>query len=219
MDSYDSVTKSRSTLKGDRVTGIILAGGKGHRIATNKAFLTVGNRPIIADTIDTLRSLFNEILIITNDPEAYSSLDVEKVKDIIPGKGPLGGLYTGLTVSKTVHSYVVACDMPFLNPALINYMLEQRDGFDIIVPQSVVGLEPLHAIYSKNCIEPILRRLDNGDLKVQSFFGEVKVKYIRQTEIERFDPELRTFFNINYREDVHKVKALLNSEDTEPWGD
>ena len=195
------------------MTGIILAGGKSRRIATDKAFLTLGNQPIIADTMDTLKSLFPDIFIITNNPEPYHSIAAEKVRDIIPEKGPLGGLYTGLTVSRTQYNFVVACDMPFLNPDLILYMLDQREGFDAIVPQSVGGLEPLHAIYSKSCLEPILQHLENGDLKIQSFFREVKVKHIHQTEIERFDPELRTFFNINYREDYQRVKAFIEREE------
>ena len=211
-DSYNRATKSRLTSRRDQATGIILAGGKSRRIATDKAFLTVGNRPIIADTIDTLNVLFHDILIITNNPEAYSAIDAEKVRDTIPDKGPLGGLYTGLTVSRTQYSFVVACDMPFLNQDLILYMLDHRQGFDVIVPHSVDGLEPLHAIYSKHCLEPILKHIEKGDLKIQSFFDEVKVKHIRQSEIERFDPKLRTFFNINYQEDYQKVKTLICEE-------
>jgi molybdopterin-guanine dinucleotide biosynthesis protein A len=219
VDVYHSSPKSPLNSKRDHVTGIILAGGKGRRIAANKALLPVGNRPIIVDTMNTLRSLFNDILIITNTPEAYTFIAAEKVRDLIPEKGPLGGLYTGLTVSRTEYSFVVACDMPFLNTDLILYMLDHCEGFDVVVPHSVDGLEPLHAIYSKNCLEPILRHVEKGDLKIQSFFGEVKVKHIPHTEIERFDPELRTFFNINDREDYQKVKRLFGEEDPKTWGD
>ena len=213
VEVYGSEVTSRFISKSNHVTGIILAGGKGRRIATNKAFLTVGSRPIIADTMDALNSLFHHNLIITNDPETYDSIAAEKVRDIIPDKGPLGGLYTGLTVSRTQYSFVVACDMPFLNLDCILYMLDQREGFDVIVPHSVDGLEPLHAIYSKTCLGPIGRHLKKGDLKIQSFFREVKVKHIQQREIERFDPDLKTFFNINYREDYDKVKALAKGKD------
>ena len=216
---YDRATTSGLISKCDHVTGIILAGGKGRRIATDKAFLPVGNRPIIADTMDTLNALFKDVLIITNNPEAYEAIAAEKVKDIIPDKGPLGGLFTGLMISRTQHSFVVACDMPFLNPDLIHYMLDHREGFDVIVPHSVDGLEPLHAIYSKDCLKPILRHIEKGDLKIQSFFEEVRVKHIRQSEIERFDPKLRTFFNINYREDYQKLKCIIGEEGSKRWGD
>jgi molybdopterin-guanine dinucleotide biosynthesis protein A len=219
VNYYGSVKKSRLPSKVDQVTGIILAGGKSRRIATDKAFLSLRNQPIIAEMMDTLHLLFDDILIITNNPEPYSSIAAEKVRDIIPNKGPLGGLYTGLTVSRTDYSFVVACDMPFVNPDLIVYMLDQREGFDVIVPHTVDGLEPLHAVYSKSCLEPILRHLENGDLKMQSFFSEVKVKHICQTVIERFDPELRTFFNINYREDYQRVKRLIGEEGSKTWGD
>ncbi|MFQ6091745.1 MAG: molybdenum cofactor guanylyltransferase [bacterium] len=208
IDPFDSVVGPRLTSKSGQASGIIMAGGDNSRISTNKALLTLHGRPIIADTLDTLAPIFEEILIVTNRPQEYTFLNTEAVKDIIPRKGPLGGLYTGLTVSKNRYNFVVACDMPYLNPDLILYLLDRSEGFDVVVPQLEAGLEPLHAVYSKACLEPILTHLIEGDLKVQSFYGEVRTEYVQQREIERFDPELRAFFNINCREDLQKVKAL-----------
>ena len=219
MNSFRPHTESPSEPQGEPVTGIILAGGHCTRISTNKALLPLGDRPIIVDIVDTLTSIFHDIILVTNRPEDYDFTDVQKVQDIIPGKGPLGGLYTGLSVSRTQYNFVVACDMPFLNSDLIGHMLIGCEKFDVVVPQLSDGLEPLHAIYSKSCLEPIQNRLHAGDLKLQSFFGSVRTKYIQQEEIKRFDPELRTFFNINYREDYQKVKRLIRGEDPKTWGD
>lgn len=213
LDPFPLDKTPRQTSGGTNVTGIILAGGKSRRFATNKAFLTVRNRPIIAETIHILSSIFQEVLIVTNQPDVYNFLTVKKIKDIIRGKGPLGGLYTGLQVSDTEYNFVVACDMPFLNPALIRYMLDGREGFDVVVPCCDDGLEPLHAVYSKACLGPIQRYLNNRDLKLQSFFREVRVNYIRQPEVEQFDPNLMTFININYREDYQKVKEIAQSQE------
>jgi len=209
VDSHHSISESRLTSKGDEITGCILAGGKSSRMAANKALLTVKECPLITETYETLNRIFDEILVITNSPEEYESIPARKIEDIIPGKGPLGGLYTGLTVSKTRYSFVVACDMPFLNDRIINYMLDKIEGYDVVVPCSESGIEPLHAIYSKTCLEPIYTHLVDGDLKVQSFFDDVKVAYIRQSEIMQFDPEGKTFMNINSDSDLQRVRDLL----------
>jgi len=212
MMSYNAAVGSRSAPKKRGVTGIILAGGRNRRIATNKALLTVGDRSIIATTLETMAPIFEETLIVTNQPEEYAFLDVTTVGDVFPQKGPLGGLYSGLTASKSEHNFVVACDMPFLNSRLILYMLQSIGGCDVVVPLLEAGLEPLHAVYSKACLGPILAHLNKGDLRVQSFYGDVRTNYIRQAEIERFDPELKAFFNINCREDFHKGRALAHRE-------
>lgn len=214
MSPYQSHKKYHRADKNESVTGIILAGGRCTRISTNKALLPLGDRPLILDIIETLDALCETIVLVTNQPEEYDFPVASKVRDIVSGKGPLGGLYTGLSVSETQYNFVVACDMPFLNSDLIGYMLVGCEKFDVVVPQLASGLEPLHAVYSKACLEPIQNNLQRGVLKLQSFYGSVRTKYIQQNEIERFDPELRTFFNINYREDYQKMKALIEGQES-----
>jgi molybdopterin-guanine dinucleotide biosynthesis protein A len=219
MKSHQQSMGGEPSSQREPLTGIILAGGKSSRIATNKALLKVKERPIIFDTYETFTGIFSEILIITNTPQAYESIQALKSKDIITGKGPLGGVFTGLSISRTQYNFVVACDMPFLNPGLIRYMLDKREGFDVVVPRSGDGCEPLHAVYSKACLGPIRKHLEDGDLQVQSFYDEVSVAYIRQSEIEQFDPEGKAFMNINDRSDLQKVRDVLKNGDAPSWGD
>src|SRR3990167_7393360 len=139
-----------------RITAIILAGGKSSRMGFDKAFLRIRHRPIIADILDKLKNIFDEILIVISPSRAFgysaNSTDLRVVSDVFPEKGPLGGIYTGLLNSKTKYNFVAACDMPFLNAALIRYLVEHKGDYDIIIPKMGKEFHPLFGIYSKNCI-------------------------------------------------------------------
>ena len=196
------------SIDGDPATGIILAGGKSSRMAMDKAILTVRTRPVITEVMDILSSVVRDILIVTNQPETFVDFHLRTVRDLIAGKGPLGGLYTGLSVSRTDLNFVVACDMPFVNPDFVRYMLDASRGFDAVVPETVQGLEPLHAIYSKNCLAPVLEQLRAGDLKVQSLFSTIHASYVRADEIERFDPARQMFVNMNTEREFRRAQAI-----------
>ena len=193
------------------MTGIILAGGKNTRINTNKSFLNIESKTIIEIIAAKFQEIFDEIIIVTNSFKEYKYLNVQLVKDIIPDKGSLGGLYSGLVNSKNNYNFVVACDMPFLNPDLIKYMenecdnfdpalpkgLSMKGGVDVIIPKLNSGYEALHSIYSKNCIAPIEKQLKQDNLKITDFFPHVKVQEINEDIIKQFDSQLLSFFNIN----------------------
>jgi len=131
------------------------------------------------------------------------------VTDIYPGKGALGGIHAGLTASNKFYNLVVACDMPFLNQALLKYMVQLAPGFDLVVPRVGEWVEPLHAVYAKDCQAPIERLLEQGETRVRALFGLVKVRYIENDEIERFDPKHLSFFNVNTEADLERAQQLL----------
>lgn len=115
---------------------------------------------------------------------------------------------SGLIASEAEYNFVVGCDLPFLNANLISYMIELTNGHDIVVPKLKGLVEPLHAIYSRHCLIPIKRQLDRNKLKIQSFFGEVKVRYLRKSEIKRHDPQGIAFFNVNTEKDLQKARLI-----------
>jgi len=193
------------------MVAIILSGGNNRRMLHNKAFLQMGQKSIIEREIEVLSTLFSTIFVVTNTPENHEHLRVSLVSDLVPGKGPLGGIYSGLMASKDKYNFVVSCDLPFLNAGLISYMIELTEGHDIVVPRLNGLVEPLHAIYSKHCLIPIKRQLDRNELKIQSFFGEVKVRYIRESEIKRYDPKGIAFFNVNTEEDLGKARLIAEN--------
>jgi molybdopterin-guanine dinucleotide biosynthesis protein A len=197
---------------------IVLAGGKSLRLGRDKVRVNLGNNNLLQRVISKLSFLDTDIIIVTAKKEPVPDfVDYPKVKtvgDIYPGKGSLGGIYTGLAASDSFHNLVVACDMPFLNRALLCYMLQVAADFDLVVPRLGKRIEPLHAVYSQNCLAPIENLLKQGELQIFKFFPEVKVKYLEAGEIERFDPEHLSFFNINTEADLKKAVELTKREDT-----
>lgn len=189
------------------MTGIILAGGKNSRMGTNKAFLEINGSQLIDKTINIYREIFSEIIIVTNDPLSYIKFtDAAIVTDIYKGKGPLGGIYTGLFYSKNDHAFISACDMPFLNKDFIIYLTEHADKFDIVVPQLSEGFQPLHAIYSQNCLSHIKKMLLADKLKITGFYKEVRLLSIPEEKIKPFNQDGRLFLNINTPEDITSLK-------------
>ena len=189
------------------MTGIILAGGKNSRISMTKALIQMGAHTIIGRTVHLFHKLFDEVIIVTNQFEDYVHLDAKLTKDLIPETGPLGGLYSGLMYSSSDYSFVVACDMPFIDPAIIlhlqNYTYFRR--YDAIVPEFNGFIEPLYAFYSKHCIPSILDHINQQDFKIRSFYSCVKVK---EVPCHKFQSIERAFFNINTREDLQRARKL-----------
>jgi molybdopterin-guanine dinucleotide biosynthesis protein A len=191
------------------MTGIILAGGKSQRMGRNKAFIDSGGIPLFERVYRIFREIFSEIIIVANDVLPFKNHEAILLRDIILGKGALGGLYTGLFHSSNYHAFCAACDMPFLNPGVIKYMREERDEYDVIVPKTHDGLHPLHAIYSKKCLNPIGQSLNRNDLKIVNFFHHVRVRYIEEMEIREFDPHMRSVINVNTEEEMEAVRHIL----------
>jgi molybdopterin-guanine dinucleotide biosynthesis protein A len=187
------------------MTGIILTGGKNTRMGENKALIEIHGEKIIDRTIRILRGVFDEIILVTNNPVEYLDYDVKIVTDLIKGKSALGGIYTGLFYASGKHSFLCACDMPFLKGEFIEYMVEKIDSNDIVVPNPPDGYQPLHAIYSKGCLPRIRKFIDKDELKIRGFYKKAKTRVIAADEIEKFDPERRMFLNVNSREDLDKI--------------
>ncbi|HUH65197.1 MAG TPA: molybdenum cofactor guanylyltransferase [Syntrophales bacterium] len=189
------------------VTGVILSGGKSERMGTNKAFLEFEGKRLIDRAMATFRKLFREIIIVTNSPLDYLDQDCIIASDIIRYKGPMGGIYTGLFWASYDHVFVSACDMPFLNTSFIEYMIEYRDRYDIVVPGPSGGLQPLHAVYSKRCLPLVKKLMDKGDLKITGFYRSLKTFIIKEDAIKRYDPKGEMFLNINTVKDFEHISS------------
>jgi molybdopterin-guanine dinucleotide biosynthesis protein A len=150
----------------------------------------------------------DEVIIVTNSPQKYGHLEARLVGDIYPGKGSLGGIYSGLRAARSEYGLVVACDMPFLDLSLLRYMILLSPGQDVVIPRIGGLTEPLHAIYSKQCLQPIERVLAGGGGRIIEFFPEVRVRYVEEQEIKLFDPQCLSFFNINTPADLEKARSL-----------
>ncbi len=196
-----------------KISCIVLVGGKCLRLGRDKALEIVGNRSLLERVLATLSLLSGDIILVAAKncyPSNLSSYPrLRKTIDTYSGKGPLGGIYTGLVESSSFYNLVVACDMPFLNQDLLQYMMGLTSGYDLVVPRVGKLVEPLHAVYSKHCLEPIEYLLKKGDLSIFNLFKLVKVRYVEAGEIERFDPKHLSFLNVNTETDLERAKELV----------
>ena len=195
-------------------TGIILAGGKSIRLGKEKALIQFKGKSLIERVVSRLHPIVNELIIVTNEEkhQNFSSLDLNSkvVSDIYPNRAALGGIYTGLKYSNFDYSVVVACDMPFLNPELLNYMINIASGYNAIVPKIGWFVEPLHAVYSRNCMETAEYLIKNNILTVRDLIKRINTRYITEKEMSKFDPDIISFFNINSKEDLKKAEQITN---------
>jgi molybdenum cofactor guanylyltransferase len=190
------------------MTGIVLSGGESRRMGRDKAFLMLDGIPLIEHVLRTLRAVFPRIIIVTNDPASYVPYRAVVVTDAVTKQGPLTGIYSGLLHSQDDYNFVVACDMPFLTPGLISYMAGLADGHDIVAPMVDGYLEPLHAFYRRRLLPVIEERLGRDARQIRGIYSEARVRYVTETEIDRYDPERRSFKNLNTPEEYKEATCL-----------
>jgi molybdenum cofactor guanylyltransferase len=182
------------------------------RLGREKAFDKVGTKRLIERTIDCLSPVSQSVIIVTRQEQADLFAGVhlkgKVVVDLYPGKAALGGIYTGLMSADTSSSLVVGCDMPFLNRGLLQHLIDSSIGYDTAVPRLGSMLEPLHAVYSKRCLDSIAQLLGKGVVAAWRLFDLVKTRYVDEDEINRFDSEHLSFFNINTQHDLEKARSL-----------
>jgi molybdopterin-guanine dinucleotide biosynthesis protein A len=163
----------------------------------------------VCHVFETLATLFDDVLIVTNQPPRYESYDTTVVSDIVPGAGSLGGLLTALVHAKADRCFVVACDMPFLTGAVVRKMLGVCEGYDVVVPVLKGEMQPLHAVYSKRCIGPIQDMIAQGEFRIYDFYPKVATLRLEETVWQAVDPEHRSFANINTQEELVSAERWL----------
>ncbi len=192
-----------------RVSGAVLAGGKSRRFGRDKAEALLGGVPLIRRVLDILQDLFDDVLIVSNQPIRYASFGVPVAADVIPGAGSLGGILTALIHARNEWCFIAACDMPFLSPPVIRKMLERCGGYDVTVPVLNGEPEPLHAIYSKRCVQAIEKRIRAGDFRILHFYPEVRTLRLEPSVWRDVDPEDRSFANINTERELRVAERWM----------
>jgi molybdopterin-guanine dinucleotide biosynthesis protein A len=182
----------------------------------NKALMSLGGKRLVDRVVEVMREVFRDLLMVTNTPEVYADLDIPMVRDVWPEKGSLGGVYSAIYHVITPYCLVVACDMPFLNAAVLRYLITQMADYDVIIPDVLDELQTLHAIYSKACLQPIERRLEANRLRIVGFFPDVRVRTVTASELQAYDPELLAFQNLNTPEEFQAAEHRLMRETPPP---
>jgi len=176
----------------------------------NKALLCVGDRRILDRLMTAFGGIFRQVLLVTNSPLSFLPWDVTMVGDLFPVRSSLTGIHAGLFHASSGHVFVTACDTPFLKKELITVLLKELEPkWDVVIPATEEGLQPLCAVYSKRCLRPIERQLAEGNAKIIDFFSQVRVKEVPEERLRQADPQLQSFFNVNTPEALVRAKEMV----------
>lgn len=186
------------------MTAIILAGGKSSRMGQDKAWLKIGEKAIIEQLLDKLTPIFKEVIISGSRTPDFNKLGVRIIPDELPETGPLGGIYSGLKAIDTDWAFCCACDMPFINPDLINALTCEIDA-DALICQWEGKIHPLHGFYNKTCLPVIWQALEAEQYRMLDLLPRLRVKYLDETFIAQYDPYGYSFFNLNTPEDLKRA--------------
>ena len=183
------------------ITGVILAGGASRRMGRNKALLPVAGLPLIERIYRIMASLFRDVILVTNTPEDYAFLPCPMTADIYRGVGSIAGLHAGLSASPTERIFIVACDAPLLDPAVVNLLCTVEGDYDAVVPVGQRGCEPLQAIYRKSCMPALELALQRDDRKLSNLLERIRTRFVPPEELAAVPDAERSFLNLNTPEE------------------
>jgi len=193
---------------------IILSGGKSSRMGTNKALLKINEQTNLERISETLKSLFEDIILVTNDPKQYEFLEVKMASDHYPGMGPLAGLHAGLLASNYDLNLMVACDMPFISAELAAALVSLCGDYDAVIPVINGRQHPLFAVFKKIAAEKAADCIEAGNLRMKQLLEQLNVRYVTENELTNFtqiDIE-RVFFNMNHPNEYEAAKKWAEAE-------
>ncbi|HEY6639117.1 MAG TPA: molybdenum cofactor guanylyltransferase [Nitrospiraceae bacterium] len=194
------------------VTGVLLAGGKSRRMGEDKRYLVMGGETLLERGLGVLRSVFQEVLVVIAQDSLPVGVDARVVRDLVSECGSLGGLYTGLMQATTPYIFVVACDMPFLDQAVIAQFTSRRATADIVMAKLAARLHPMHALYGKRCLPVLEQMIQARQLKIQEVVSHasLRVQYVTEMDLSSIDPSGRSFQNVNTPADFEAARSMLS---------
>jgi molybdenum cofactor guanylyltransferase len=192
------------------VTGVLLAGGKSRRMGEDKRFLPIGETTLYEHSLAVLRSVFQTVVVVIAQDSPPLESDVPVWRDLIPGCGSLGGLYTGLKQAMTPSVFAVACDMPFLDPVTVRYFVKVQGEADLVMAKLQNGLQPMHALYHRRCLPVMESLIEARKLKIQQMADHpsLRVRLVTADELVGIDPAGRSFYNVNTPADLRAARSL-----------
>ncbi len=190
------------------ITGVVLAGGKSSRYGGNKVLDTFQGERLVDRCVAQMSRHTRRVMLVANDLSPYYNVRATLVQDILPQRGPLGGVLTALVFSPHDWIFVKAADMPFLSPGLFPLMMDRMGAHDVVVPVNNGHYEPLAALYHRRCLAAVLRTLRRGEHRVAASYKKLKVGVLTERHWRRIDPDGMSFININTRHDKSRSLAL-----------
>lgn len=191
------------------ITGVILVGGKSRRMGRDKAFILFDGKPLFEQVFELFSKHFEQVVLAGDREERFTGYRLPVFPDLYPGSS-LGGLYTGLYHATTPHIALASCDMPFPSGAVLRYLCSLRKGFDVVVPVTPYGYEPLFAIYAKTCLPTIKSFLEKGNYCAYGYYPQLRVREVAPEEISALEGGGRCFVNLNTPDEVAVADAGKN---------
>ncbi|MCL2321857.1 MAG: molybdenum cofactor guanylyltransferase [Oscillospiraceae bacterium] len=194
---------------------VILCGGQSLRMGFDKSLIKIQGEYLIDIIAKKLLNIFHEVLLIVNNREKFKHFNYRILEDDEKYRGSAYGIYTALKNIRSKYAFIIACDMPFVNLELINYMIERAINKDAVIPKNGPFIEPLYGIYSRGMVNIFKREIENGDFKISNILKYFNVEYIDEKIIRGFDSELSLFTNLNSLSDLLKIRDLFSVHKTD----
>lgn len=215
-DAHDGDLETSETSEAREATGVVLAGGMSQRMGRSKAALLIGGEPLVRRVVRRLRLAMRHVMVVGPGELAALVPDTQIVQDVPlhRGQGPLAGLEAALNAIETPYACVVACDMPFVAPALVRAMVALAGAdpaADALLLRTRHGIEPLHAVYSRACLPIVTRQLDAGERSLQRLLSHLRVGEVPAELVNRYDPNGHSAFNANSPEEWEYALALAGA--------
>jgi molybdopterin-guanine dinucleotide biosynthesis protein A len=195
------------------MTGVVLAGGRSSRFGANKALADWRGTTMIESVVNSLLKVLPSVMVVTkNVPElAFLKNDrVSVIEDLCCDGHPMGGLFTALRSLKTGHAFVAACDMPFVQPELIEALWRSRADYDAVIPVWKDVRQPLCGIYTRSCVGMIRSAIAEDSLEIARLFDVLRTRFMLESEVLGVDPRGLSFMDIDTREDYERAKGLAS---------
>lgn len=193
--------------------GIILAGGQGVRMGGDKPGALLLGKPLLQWVIDAMQEVASPLILAVAPgqelPPLTSRVPLFVAEDLLPHRGPLSGVYTGLSYTNADHVLVAPCDAPLLRPALLRLLIHRRNGVDAVVPVAMGEPQPSVALYARSCLPALIEALNASDRSLRAFLSRITVDLVPQDLVREADPDLASFRNANTREALAEIEALL----------
>lgn len=189
----------------NNITGIILAGGKSTRMGMDKGFLLLNEKPFVQYSIDALRPLVSEIMIVSDNPN-YDAFELKRINDITKNSGPVAGICSGLEASSTEYNLVLSCDIPLISSEILQTIIDAIDDTsEIIQVESNGKTMPLIALYKRHVKNTFNKLLEANERRLR-----IAIKSCHSKSIELKQEHEFCTMNVNTKKELKAVEDAYN---------
>ncbi len=202
------------------VAAFILAGGASSRMGKPKGLLEIGGEALLLRTARVVGPLVSSVTVI-GPANPYRRLGLSTTPDRIPGlprvaafQGPLAGIVTALSASKSRWNLILACDLPYLSRDWVEALLRRvcRSNAQALLPCTQGGLEPLAAVYRLDAYEKLADAFQEGIRKVTDALKRIPVETVMSSELGNLEDAQRVLQNMNTPADLAAAEAWWSAK-------